>query len=103
MAYHPISYNALNRIIYIYTWFPALLSSHSSVEVWKGHNNDLFDLYLSRDSEISHWQGSYSSGKTWKTWKRDFLEKIRENLENSGNFILPNISDQIGCALRTNE
>ena len=59
-------------------------------------------------------QSSYSSGKTWK---RDFFErnqgkpgKLREfsdhfyNLrENSGNFILPNISDQIGGALRINE
>ena len=46
-----------------------------------------------------------------------FSEKIRGNLENSGNFltifynlreysgnfILPNISDQIGCAIRINE
>ena len=52
-----------------------------------------------------------------KPGKRDFLEKnqgkpgkLREfsdhfyNLrENLGNFILPNISDQIDCALRINE
>ena len=48
-----------------------------------------------------------------KPGKRDFLKKFRENLENSGNFptifttsgnfILPNISDQIGGALRINE
>ena len=47
---------------------------------------------------------------------RTFLKKIRENLKvrefsdhfynlrkNSGNFILPNISDQMGGALRINE
>ena len=63
-------------------------------------------------------QGSYGSGKTWKTWKKGLFEKnqgkpgkLREfsdhyfyNLrETSGNFILPNISDQIGGALRINE
>ena len=33
-------------------------------------------------------QGSYGSGKTWTTWKKGlFLKKIRENLENSGNFL----------------
>ena len=56
-------------------------------------------------------------GKPGKPGKRDFLKKnqgkpgkLREfsdhfyNLrENSGNFILPNISDQIGGALRINE
>ena len=55
--------------------------------------------------------------KTWKTGKRDFFEKNQEkpgklrefsdhfyNLrENSGNFILPNISDQISDAIRINE
>ena len=58
-----------------------------------------------------------AQGKPGKPGKRDFFEKIqgkpgklREfsdhfyNLrENSGNFILPNISDQIGGALRINE
>ena len=48
-------------------------------------------------------QDSYSSGKTWETWEKGLFEKIRENLENSGNFILPNISDQIVGALRINE
>ena len=35
--------------------FPAILSSHFSVccsELLKGHNDDLFDLYLARDSEV---------------------------------------------------
>ena len=62
-------------------------------------------------------QGSYGSGKTWKTWKKGLFKKnqgkpgkLREfsdhfyNLrENSGNLILPNISDQIGGAIRISE
>ena len=36
---------------------------------------------------FKHKQGSYGSGKTWKTWKKRLLKKkIRENLKNSGNF-----------------
>ena len=48
-----------------------------------------------------------------KPGKGTFLKRIRENLENSGNFLtifktsgnflLPNISDQIGGALRINQ
>ena len=59
-------------------------------------------------------QGSYSSGKTWnkelfekiqgKPGKlREFSDHFYNLRENSGNFILPNISDQIGGALRINE
>ena len=55
-----------------------------------------------------------AQGKPGKPGKRDFFEKIQGKLrefsdhfynlrENSGNFILPNISDQIGGALRINE
>ena len=41
-----------------------------------------------------------AQGKPGKPGKRGFWGKIREN---SGNFILLNISNQIGCALRINE
>ena len=60
------------------------------------------------------WQGSYSSGKTWKRGlfginqgKHGKLRELSDHFynlrENSGNFILPNISDQIGGTLRINE
>ena len=76
-----------------------------------------FDRFPRYDCTPSLRQGSYSSGETWKTWKRGLFGKnqgkpgkLREfsdyfyNIrENSGNFILPNISDEIGCALRINE
>ena len=42
-----------------------------------------------------------SSGKTWNTQK--FSNHFYHLRENSENFILPNISDQIGCALRINK
>ena len=75
-------------------------------------------IYSMSDSTAffcSLFQGSYSSGKIWK--KGPFLKKkqgkpgkLREfsdhfyNLkENSGNFILPNIFDQVGGAYRINE
>ena len=34
---------------------------------------------------------------------REFSDHFYYLRENSGNFILPNIYDQIGCALRINE
>ena len=59
-------------------------------------------------------QGSYGSRKTWKkglfgkksgkTWKtQGIFRPFLQPQGNSGNFILPNISDQIGGALRINE
>ena len=73
------------------------------------HGNRVLDLIFVRFCRVRTAQG--------KPGKRDFFEKnqgkpgkLREffdhfyNLrENSGNFILPNISDQIGGALRINE
>ena len=45
-----------------------------------------------------------AQGKPGKPGKGTFQKKkFRENLENVGNFILRNISDQIGGALRINE
>ena len=41
------------------------------------------------------------SGKTWKT--QGIFWPFLQPQGNSGNFILPNISDQIGAALRINE
>ena len=59
-------------------------------------------------------KGSYGSGKTWKKGLlgknqgkpgklREFSDHFYNLRENSGNFILSKISDQIGCALRINE
>ena len=58
--------------------------------------------------------GSYSSRKTWKKdvseknqgkpgKLREFSDHFYNLRKNSGNFILPNISDQVGGALRINE
>ena len=62
----------------------------------------------------NHKQGSYSSGKTWKKGLfkknqgkpgklREFSDHFYNLGENSGNFILPSISDQRGGAFRINE
>ena len=76
----------------------------------------LYDTILT-ELETYRYRVRTAQGKPGKPGKGDFFEKnqgkpgiLREfsdhfcNLrENSGNFILPNISDQIGGALRINE
>ena len=44
-------------------------------------------------------QDSQQSGKTWKTWKKvKFIEKVRQNLENSWEFLLstPKVREESG-------
>ena len=89
------------------------------------HNNDCLQTrrsfcrsgvitYLIFSCPLKPIQGSYGSGKTWKKGLfeknqgkpgklREFSDHFHNLRENSGNFILPNISDQIGGALRINE